>query len=84
MKQQNCIDTMQPDFSLQAAPTLSLAENFMRVTGSVGAFFATLCLWQQRTTMRQRMAALDVRILDDIGLSREQVMAEAKKPFWKA
>ncbi len=81
MKQQNCIDTMQPGFELQAAPKLDLAHGVMDV---ICGLFATLCLWQQRVEMRGRMGRLDARILDDIGLSREQVMAEAKKPFWKA
>jgi uncharacterized protein YjiS (DUF1127 family) len=45
--------------------------------------FATLCAWQCRAEMRQRMIRLDDNILDDIGLSRTQVEAEAAKPFWK-
>lgn len=81
MKQQNCIDTIQPSFDLPTAPKLDLAH---RVLGTVRAFFATLCMWQQRVEMRARMARLDARTLDDIGLTREQVMAEAEKPFWKA
>ncbi len=81
MKQQNCIGTIQPDFELQTVPKLDLAHG---VSATIRALFAILCLWQRRVEMRARMAQLDARTLDDIGLSREQVMAEAKKPFWKA
>jgi len=81
MKQQNCIGTIRADFELQVAPKLDLAHG---VTGAARALFATLCLWQQRVEMRARMVQLDARTLDDIGLSREHVMAEAEKPFWKA
>ena len=81
MKQQNCIDTMYPGFELPTAPKLDAAQG---IWGSVRALFETLCVWQQRTEMRARMARLDAKMLDDIGLTREQVMAEAKKPFWKA
>jgi len=45
--------------------------------------FMTMCEWQRRAEMRARMARLDERMLDDIGLTREQVDAEAAKPFWK-
>ena len=46
--------------------------------------FATLCIWQERALMRHRMAALDDRMLDDMGLTRAAVDAEAAKPFWRA
>lgn len=46
--------------------------------------FATMCEWQRRAEMRQRMLRLDDRMLDDIGVTREQVETEAGKPFWKA
>lgn len=81
MKQQYCIDTIQPDLELPAAPKLNLAHDVM---GAVRRMFTTLCAWQYRVEMRSRMAQLDAKTLDDIGLSRKQVMAEAQKPFWKA
>ena len=34
--------------------------------------------WQQR----QALAALDDRMLADIGLTRDEVRSEATKPFW--
>lgn len=37
---------------------------------------------QQRRGMK-KLLELDDRLLDDMGLTREQVMAEVEKPFWK-
>ena len=37
-----------------------------------------------RSKQRQALKNLDQRLLNDIGLSREQSAEEANKPFWKA
>jgi len=44
----------------------------------------TVYEWQYRAAVRSRLATLDDRLLADIGLTREQVDAEACKPFWRA
>ena len=41
---------------------------------------AALALWQQR----RRLAALDDRMLDDLGLTRAEATAEAARPLWDA
>lgn len=46
--------------------------------------FETLCRWQGRAESRRRLAELDDRLLADIGADREDLAAEAAKPFWKA
>lgn len=84
MKIQNCIGTIERDFKLQGAVKLDAIQAMRAGLGLFGNLFAMLCVWQQRVELRARMANLDARTLDDIGLSREQVVAEAKKPFWKA
>lgn len=84
MRNINCNNTMH-------APAISMDNLGWRVLRRIAPAlaeaakhqFATLCEWQQRAEMRQRMLRLDDNILDDIGLSREQVEAEAAKPFWK-
>ena len=38
--------------------------------------------WQIRVEQRYRLAEMDQRALEDIGLSRGQALAEARKPFW--
>ena len=43
---------------------------------------ATLSYWQGRAEQRHRLAELDAHALQDIGISRNQALAEARKPFW--
>jgi uncharacterized protein YjiS (DUF1127 family) len=38
----------------------------------------------QRAVQRRRLAAMDDRMLQDIGISRMDASAEAAKPFWQA
>jgi uncharacterized protein YjiS (DUF1127 family) len=33
---------------------------------------------------RRELAQLDERLLRDVGISREQALREAEKPFWRA
>jgi uncharacterized protein YjiS (DUF1127 family) len=35
-------------------------------------------------SQRRALAALDERLRVDIGLSRDEALAEARKPFWRA
>ncbi len=42
----------------------------------------TIVTWMARRRQLHDLAALDDRLLDDIGLSRADVTKEAKKPFW--
>lgn len=43
-----------------------------------------LRVWHQRRRQRLDLSRLDRRLLDDIGLTAERAMIEARKPFWKA
>ncbi|MDA1097371.1 MAG: DUF1127 domain-containing protein [Proteobacteria bacterium] len=43
---------------------------------------ATLYHWQARAEQRYRLAEFDQRALQDIGVSRNQALTEARKPFW--
>lgn len=45
---------------------------------------ALFTVWYQRYTQRCALRQLDDRMLIDIGVSREQALAEARKPFWVA
>jgi uncharacterized protein YjiS (DUF1127 family) len=49
-----------------------------------GRFLGLLLVWQARARERQMLAALDDRLLKDIGLDRGQIVVEADKPFWRA
>lgn len=53
----------------------------VRVTKTVfGQFFR----WQERATKRSRLAELDRRMLDDMGLDPGAAPHESKKPFWRS
>lgn len=41
-----------------------------------------LATWYQRHRQRHQLRELDDHLLADVGLSREQAVAEARKPFW--
>lgn len=40
-------------------------------------------LWRQRARSRQELARLEERLLHDIGVSAEDALREARKPFWR-
>lgn len=37
----------------------------------------------ERARQRRELAQLDARMLRDLGLTRGQALAEARKPFWR-
>jgi uncharacterized protein YjiS (DUF1127 family) len=49
------------------------------------ACFNTVAAWTVRSNQRRALRALaqDGRLLSDIGLTREQALREAGKPFWR-
>lgn len=49
----------------------------------LGWVVGTLLAWQRRLCERDALAALDDRLLADIGLTRAQARREAGKPFWR-
>lgn len=44
---------------------------------------ATLGEWRRRIRDRRELAALDDRILSDIGITRAEALYLANKPFWR-
>jgi uncharacterized protein YjiS (DUF1127 family) len=46
-------------------------------------FFATLREWWRRNRERAQLAALDDRMLKDIGLTRADAEFLSNKPFWR-
>jgi uncharacterized protein YjiS (DUF1127 family) len=53
------------------------------LAGAARGGAAALRLWRERARQRRQLAAMDDRLLQDIGLSRAQVEAEFQKPFWR-
>ena len=71
-----------------AKPTqvlLGLTVVFDRGPGEAAASaLGRLLVWQERASQRHALAALDDRMLNDVGLSRADVEWETSKPFWRA
>lgn len=44
---------------------------------------ATLAFWMERSRQRRRLGRLDERLLQDIGITREQAFNESRKWFWQ-
>jgi uncharacterized protein YjiS (DUF1127 family) len=53
------------------------------LSNGTGWIFATIREWRQRSRERAQLAALDARMLADIGLSHADAEFLANKPFWK-
>jgi uncharacterized protein YjiS (DUF1127 family) len=78
----------------EGAPSTALRTTFMRSSGQTqaahlrgeafGEAIGTLTLWQGRRRARQQLANLSDQILQDIGITRDQVEREYGKPFWRA
>ena len=51
---------------------------------SSGGVLRLLDLWWERAVARRHLAEMDDHMLLDIGLSKVEAVAEAKKPFWVA
>ena len=51
------------------------------IFGIVGRAIATVREWQTRAEQRAHLLELDQHLLDDVGLTRADVLSEASKPF---
>ncbi|MEQ1955528.1 DUF1127 domain-containing protein [Mesorhizobium sp. CN2-181] len=54
---------------------------------SLAALHSKIAAWEERKRFRWHLARMskdDPHLIDDIGLTRQQVEAEIKKPFWQA
>ena len=73
-------ETARPMFGASAARGAhsSTVEHLIR------RVFATLVVWSARMEQRRSLAEMDSRQLDDLGLTRDAALAEARKPFWVA
>ena len=49
----------------------------------IATALATLKAWTARRRQRRALAALDARLLRDVGLSAEDAAEESRKPFWR-
>jgi uncharacterized protein YjiS (DUF1127 family) len=50
----------------------------------IGTVLAALRTWNQRAIDRRHLLELDDHLLHDLGLTRDQVYYESRKPFWRS
>lgn len=85
MNRHNCIDTIS-DAGLSSSLPLSwqswLSDGKNLLVLELTRAVARLRVWNQRVRSRRQLAEMDERLLRDIGLSTEQALHEAGKPFW--
>lgn len=56
---------------------------FTRVSHMLHSVVQTARLWQARINERRELDNFDDRTLIDIGTSREEILRETRKPFWR-
>ena len=67
-------------FSECACP--NAATDDTTLTASLTAMSRVVVRWSQRSRQRAILRDLDAEQLNDIGISREDALREAAKPFW--
>ncbi len=69
--------------SIPAAKVSGPAVVMPPKVGLAGCFIG-MARWRGRFRQRRELCNLDARMLDDIGMTRAQALAEAQKPWWRA
>ncbi len=62
----------------------SRATHQRRFTGGIVNVLGILLMWQARASERYKLADLEPHQLEDMGLTRADVIGECSKPFWRA
>ena len=69
------------------SPAVGASRSALDVIGRLArlplAIMETLLVWQERGQQRRHLAALDDRLLSDMGISRADAAREAALPFWR-
>ena len=79
-------DTIERFYRRRAVIAVTrIAQGFWDAPAVIGLWlWYRLLSWQRRADSRRRLAAMDSRMLADMGITREAAEREAKKPFWQA
>ena len=76
-----------PGWGIERGHTVAPPEFLRRPVASAAAIAErvvdTALTWRRRAIERGRLAALDERLLKDIGLNRLDVLREVSKPVWQ-
>lgn len=54
-----------------------------RTISGIASAMRLLTFYRERNASRQALREMEDHLLRDIGLTREQAMIEARKPFWR-
>jgi uncharacterized protein YjiS (DUF1127 family) len=69
--------------SRSALPKIDVVQTLAVRVPSPFGWVQVLARMHDRWQQRQALLDLDDRLLDDIGITREQAERQARKPFWK-
>ncbi len=86
MLKHDCIDTISVSTADSGASEnwkswISAGVNLL--LSDLAGIVEVFVLWQRRSAARSSLSDLDDRLLRDSGLTREQVLREINKPFWR-
>ncbi len=74
-------------YSTLQSPAVDASRRALDVVAGLArlplAILETLLVWQERAQQRRHRAALDDRLLSDMGVSRTEAEREAAIPFWR-
>jgi uncharacterized protein YjiS (DUF1127 family) len=71
---------MSQSFVQERRRASSPAQTYRRILSN---WCRSVEIWLNRRYGRQELSSLDDRLLDDIGISREDALWKASKPFWR-
>ena len=77
-----------PGWGIERERAVALPESLRRArartrAASASRIVETLLTWRRRAIERGRLAALDERLLKDIGINRLDMLREVSKPVWQ-
>ncbi|MBT4933980.1 MAG: DUF1127 domain-containing protein [Rhodospirillaceae bacterium] len=86
MLRHECIDTIT--MPVATSGTLKswkswISEGVSLLVSDMARIVKILAQWQDRETMRARLAEFDDHLLSDLGITRAQATMETGKPFWQ-
>jgi uncharacterized protein YjiS (DUF1127 family) len=82
----NCSGSISGGFPASAAGLTWrrwIGAGYALLQADAADLFDLLVTWQKRARMRRQLAAMDTRMLRDIGLTHGDRDCEAAKPFWR-
>lgn len=63
---------------------LSQRQNLPTVAQLAVRFAVVVTKWDARLRTRRALASLEPHLLDDVGLTSDEALREAYRPFWRA